>query len=537
MFPYEKYPYTNFHDLNLGYFLTHFREIFSQWASLYEEMQSWKTATEQELEDWKTTVLDDINAWETALTGTLDQWEADVMAGLETWKTAFQTLFDDTFSDLEEIKTDAEAARDAALAAQTAAEAAATAAAQSAATFTTDTTLTIAGRAADAKATGDRVDDIIDRLFAYRDISGADLTWTYSTLINPSNGQPVTSPDQITFATSDYFDLEENSTNVRYTGPRTDENDVDYVVIFSFYTDSGWTGDRINGSDGQSISVPVIATRCRISFGRTTSTAIECTSADTALFEMRDFYKSYDVDPTLTIAGAAADAKVTGDWVFNAPTLRAGNSTRIRGNSNLNDYTTPGNFHVLNTTDAGNIQNMPISAQGRLFVIATLGGNYLAQIFVPVTMSKYGYFVRYTTSGNIGSAVWRVVNPVNYPVRNMTDATSYINNTLSTGRCILESGTYYVTGIVMPNNSELIGRGPATRIVLLDSVTTGYAVKMGKNCVISNLTISGSDTDLTFTEGDAASIHLGNRHGILYLGTATESSSENSVTPEVLLLS
>lgn len=150
----DRYPYTNFHELNLVYFLKHFKEIFQQWDSLYQEMQSWKTATEEELETWKNGVVADIEAWEATILGEVGDWEDALMASLEAWKTAFESLFDSTFSDLEEIKTDAEAARDAAIAAQEAAEDAQAAAEAAAASLVMDKTLTIAGVAAESETVG-----------------------------------------------------------------------------------------------------------------------------------------------------------------------------------------------------------------------------------------------------------------------------------------------------------------------------------------------------------------------------------------------
>lgn len=148
--PFDHYPYTNFHELNLAYFIVHFREIFAQWDELYTDMLSWKDATDKELAEWKSGVLSDIDAWETALNNSLDAWKADtesditgwmndVIDALDAWKAAFQTLFDTTFSNLEDIKTDAEDARDDAIAAQTAAEAAAASISASAAQISINT--------------------------------------------------------------------------------------------------------------------------------------------------------------------------------------------------------------------------------------------------------------------------------------------------------------------------------------------------------------------------------------------------------------
>lgn len=398
-----------------------------------------------------------------------------------------------------------------------------------------DESLTISGAAADAKVVGDKFTEIDDMMFAHLDLNGSELTWTYSTLTNPTNGQPVTNPSQHTFATTSYIRLHTGTTAIRYTGPSKDQNGIAYIGIICFYTDSGWTGDRINFTDKQPISVPVEATRIRISFGRPSASNIDCTVTDTDLCTMRTYYRAYEVDDTLTVSGAAADAKVTGDWAFSALTLKAGNSTRIPGNADLNDYKTIGNYHVLTATDAGKIANIPQYQQGRLIVLGTLGGNYLTQIFVPINTNKYSYFIRHTTTGSFSNSIWSCVPAESYPVRGINDYTDYITRKLNAGgKCYLQAGTYYVSGIDMPEDTQIIGCGYQTKIVLLDTITTGYAIKMNNNCVISNVRITGNDNDLNFVEGDIESIHLGNRHGILYLGTATETDGANTVTKGII---
>lgn len=141
---FNKYPYTNFHELNLEYFIKHFEEIFTQWESLYNELQAWKTGTTEELEAWKTEVengiadeqarvLAELEAWKTETGEDIDDWEASVLTALNSWKEDFETLFATTFANLTQIKTDAETARDAAQAAQAAAEDAAVSVSASAA--------------------------------------------------------------------------------------------------------------------------------------------------------------------------------------------------------------------------------------------------------------------------------------------------------------------------------------------------------------------------------------------------------------------
>lgn len=168
MIPFDKMPYTNFHELNLAYFIVHFREIFAEWETLYNNMVAWREQTDADLTLWKTDTLNAIEDYERDLTDAWDTWKSETalditdwknetLDALDAWKTAFQTLFDSTFSNLSQIKTDAEAARDAAVAAQDRAEAAA-------ATLTLDPTLTSPTQAAQAKAVGDIIDNINNAL-------------------------------------------------------------------------------------------------------------------------------------------------------------------------------------------------------------------------------------------------------------------------------------------------------------------------------------------------------------------------------------
>lgn len=142
-FPFDKYPWLNFQELNLAYFIKHFREIFQQWDTLLREMYDWKDATDAELAEWKSTVEEGISSWESGLQQSMEDWkdetEADISAweaatlsALDAWKTATTAVF-------EQIRTEAAASATAAagsaasaqtalagaLAAQAAAEAAA----------------------------------------------------------------------------------------------------------------------------------------------------------------------------------------------------------------------------------------------------------------------------------------------------------------------------------------------------------------------------------------------------------------------------
>ena len=92
------------------------------------------------------------------------------------------------------------------------------------------------------------------------------------------------------------------------------------------------------------------------------------------------------------------------------------------------------------------------------------------------------------------------------------------------GACLLGAGTFYVSGVKMPEGSTLAGLGDATRIILKKEVTDGAAVTMDSFCAVKDLTFLGDEavdrfaaTEISFDLPDT----VGTRHGILFAGTAT----------------
>lgn len=85
------------------------------------------------------------------------------------------------------------------------------------------------------------------------------------------------------------------------------------------------------------------------------------------------------------------------------------------------------------------------------------------------------------------------------------------------GVCMLQDGDYYVSGISMPTKSAIIGIGKKSRIILMDSVTDGAAIKMNSECTVQNITIYGGENTVSST--------IGTRHGILWQGTGSSATS------------
>lgn len=89
---FNNYPYTNFHELNLAYFLQQFAQIFQQWQDLLNQMEDWKVSTEEDISEWEQEALNEL------------------VAGLNEWKQAFDELFESIQEDAAQAALDAQTA-------------------------------------------------------------------------------------------------------------------------------------------------------------------------------------------------------------------------------------------------------------------------------------------------------------------------------------------------------------------------------------------------------------------------------------------
>lgn len=104
-----------------------------------------------------------------------------------------------------------------------------------------------------------------------------------------------------------------------------------------------------------------------------------------------------------------------------------------------------------------------------------------------------------------------------------TDMTGAIQTMLNnTGICRLGPGDFYVTGIDVPNLASIIGSGNSTRIILAQSATSGYAVKLQSYSTVKDVYIKGSVSNITPT--DPLADDSEKRHGIIFEGTASAES-------------
>ena len=113
-----------------------------------------------------------------------------------------------------------------------------------------------------------------------------------------------------------------------------------------------------------------------------------------------------------------------------------------------------------------------------------------------------------------------------HPTGDNTDMSSAIVTMLTqSGVCNLAPGIFYVSGIDMPPDTMIRGSGANTRIILLDSVTDGYAIKMDSRCIVDSVRIVGSTSTPSITS------EIGTRNGIIWQGNATATSPVGTGVP------
>lgn len=200
---FEHFPYTNFHELNLGWFLSKFKSLLSEWATYVPIFNGIRDEAEAAAED----AAEALAAAETAQ-GAAETALAQANTAITTANTAVTeaqtaaTAAQTARTGAETARTGAEAAQAGALAAQTAAETARTGAQNASADAVTAKNAAVAAQTA-AEAAADRAeaaaeDAVIRVVYDYTDdeidatqnpviVSGA-----YSNLITQLNaGTPV----------------------------------------------------------------------------------------------------------------------------------------------------------------------------------------------------------------------------------------------------------------------------------------------------------------------------------------------------------
>lgn len=226
------------------------------------------------------------------------------------------------------------------------------------------------------------------------------------------------------------------------------------------------------------------------------------------------------------------------------------------------DITSGGVYFSSGSGGTGGITDMPF-ATGWLIVSQVLGGNPLyLQIAYPYHSTDEAYYRvcnidgvwgswREMGSGGGGTTIENTYNITCSPQittdsngwlqaedtdtqseSGKTDMTAAIMTMLnSTGYCHLGPGIFYVSGnIDMPEGSKLEGCGEDTIIRLLQSVSTGYCVRVGKYCTVKDIKFSGG-----YSSSAPSSATLGTRNAIICIANADgEEADQPIVEPNLI---
>lgn len=104
------------------------------------------------------------------------------------------------------------------------------------------------------------------------------------------------------------------------------------------------------------------------------------------------------------------------------------------------------------------------------------------------------------------------------------DMTSEIEACLAKhGACRLSPGDFLTHGIKMPEGTTIMGEGAATRLFLSPEVESGGAIRLSSFCTVKNLMLDGGLSECPEK--------IGERHGILFEGTAKDDSYDRPSQP------
>ena len=204
----------------------------------------------------------------------------------------------------------------------------------------------------------------------------------------------------------------------------------------------------------------------------------------------------------------------------------------------LDDVTETGTWMLI---DANNYTHVPGGSVAGFLRVSNIGiNNWILQEFIGFSTAYY-----YKRKFRVGQTVedWTqisgsgtIINNYNtYEVTATPTITTDTNQFLAatgdttdrtldiltmlqtTGVCRLGPGEFYVDGVEMPDNTQIIGSGPTTKVYLIAGANK-FAIKMGKHCAVKNFALIGASSHTPAST-------VGTRHGILWQGNYSETEA------------
>lgn len=352
-FSWDEMPYTNFHELNLDWFINKFKEIFKEWASLNETMLAWKNETDNDLSNWKTETLED----------------------LDEWKDDFETLFNTTFDNLLDIKTDAEAARDRA---------------ETAAGVATEKAEYISDNAKQITLNKNNIMEIIKDLGIFYDLTH---TWRDGGITSSSGG---TNNNANRISSANYNHNRGLGTYI--------EVPEGYKAVAYMYESQTISGDSYKGAYGEGwytddFIIPNYWDYFKLVFAYTDDRNI--TKEEAPSITIANIYMT---DTTLSLANKAADSKTVG-YLISEITSDMGDEIKVAsyvGGTTLANQT---NNTICRISSLSSVIDAPHSLNGKnIFAwLLTFGRENKEQVLF---VTANGYPCRFNRSYSSSTSTW-----------------------------------------------------------------------------------------------------------------------------------
>lgn len=502
---YNKYPYTDFHELNLDWVIERVKKLTEDWAATLEE---WNATEEewQQLYDYVHDYFDNLNV-QTEINNKLDEMAADGslaaivepiirskvnedLPGIVTLQ--LPATVSDQIDAVVASQIDDAVAAEIGGAVTPAVDAWLADHITQPTTPAIDTSLSVVGAAADAAAVGDVVADLRSALSYAVNIERNGLTWQQG--YHNGNGQIISSPNQISAVT--HFPV----------GSKVHVSiDSGYSYTMTEWTKFGQTYDRTH-------------------FRRTCNQIFEIQSP----YQIFSIIKGNPNSPDAVDPSEGTVIHLYGIWEENTPDitpsdieLELANGSHggdMKGLPTANSCVSK----ILHLTP-GTVLYPVIKKPGYRMNISewhTIGGSYtytqLLSGGVPYTVQdeyQIVSFYRYPTAATSPDEYHTAASLIDIS----TDKGAEIMNLFETQDTVnLPAGWYNVTSqIDMPINTSLIGAGAGTEI----HANVATCITMYTHNLVKDLTIKGSLT--------AKPASIGNKIGISITSLRTENRINN----------
>ena len=479
---FQQFPYSNFHEMNLDQIIKIMREMQDEWAETKTEWASYKDF--------------------------IDNYFANLNLDEETEKALRALIADGTLDPVIDPVIIAEV--DAWLSDHI----------TQPTTPAIDTSLSIAGAGADAKTTGQIVFDLMN-------------TASYDYLYNSARSGATQSG--ITFAWTDHdCTITGTSSNQVFNNIFASLNSIpaymtkgkDYYVefdgenveieILQMTSGGGIAATLYRGYKGGWFSLPAVMDGLVIRLlVRNGVTVNETVHPRICNYYSNEKIRELIEDETLSYKGPV-DFNTDLNTLGNGYWLLA--SSRNYSNNPL-DPLTYGTLLCFKEAPNVTFQIAYAANNGNCYVRHWINNAYTSWLSIGGSGGGNNYtFNEYNNTYNVTATptITSDSNSFLQATGDNTDVTTSIVTLLNnTGVCRLGKGDYYVNNLVMPDNTMIIGSGRASRIILKNT-GDGHAIRMGSRCIVQDLTVAGSTSDISLSSV------VTNRHGILWQGSYTQ---------------